>query len=56
MARVRATVKTVTHGDAFESTDGTLIRLARVKAPPLDITSRGKLPWAEAREDLEGLI
>ena len=56
MARVRATVKTGTHGEAFETTDGTLIRLARVKAPPVDITSKGRLPWAQAREDLEGLI
>ena len=51
MARVPATVKTVTDDDTFKTTLGTVIRLARVNTP-----ERGKPGWLQAKRDLESLI
>jgi len=51
MTRYKATVKEIVDGDTFTTVGGTVIRLARVKAP-----EKGQSGYQKAKKDLEDLI
>ena len=51
MSTTRTTVKSVTDGDTFDTTDGRIIRLANVDTP-----EKGEPGYAEAKKRLTDLI